>query len=149
LWPSIRSRSSKPKDWLQMVTPRTSAPRNIIRFIEPHLLCLWITGVFVPLATLSPRGCDPRTFCGRPVEPFRDSRDRRLLPPPGCPTGTVMPRGTEGLSASRGKRLERVQVFFRTRLARAHWVRIDVGSARVNGAACGVTAGTDSRCDAA
>jgi hypothetical protein len=61
---------------------------------------LWITGVFVPLATLSPRGCDPRTLRGRPVEPFRDSRDRRLLPPPGCPTGTVMPRGTRGLSAT-------------------------------------------------
>jgi hypothetical protein len=99
--PSIRSRSSKPKDWVQTVTPRTSAPRNIIRFIEPHLLCLWITGVVVPLATLSPRGCDPRTLRGRPVEPFRDSRDRRLLPPPGCPTGTVMPRGTWGLSAPR------------------------------------------------
>jgi len=43
LQPSILSRSSKPKDWLQTVTPRTSAPRNIIRFIEPHLLCLRIT----------------------------------------------------------------------------------------------------------
>jgi hypothetical protein len=40
LQPSIRSRSSKPKDWLQTVTLRTSAPRYIIRFIEPHLLCL-------------------------------------------------------------------------------------------------------------
>jgi hypothetical protein len=39
-------------------------------------------------------------FHGRPVEPFRDSIDRRLLPPPGCPTGTVMPRGTCGLSAN-------------------------------------------------
>jgi hypothetical protein len=39
-------------------------------------------------------------FHGRPVESFRDSIDRRLLPPPGCPTGTVMPRGTSGLSAT-------------------------------------------------
>jgi hypothetical protein len=39
-------------------------------------------------------------FHGRPVEPIRDSIDRRLLPPPGCPTGTVMPRGTCGLSAN-------------------------------------------------
>ena len=48
----------------------------------------------------SPRGCDPRTFRDRPVEPFRDSKIRRLLSPPGCPTGTVMPRGTEWLSAT-------------------------------------------------
>ena len=41
--PHIRSRISKPNDWVQTVTLRTSAPRNNIRFIEPHLLCLWIT----------------------------------------------------------------------------------------------------------
>jgi hypothetical protein len=49
-------------------------------------------------------------FCGRPVEPFRDSKHFRLLPPPGCPTGTVIAPGDKrgyrricesGLSASK------------------------------------------------
>ena len=62
LWPSILFRSSNPKDWLQTVTPRTSAPRNIIRFIEPHLLCLQITRESTSRSRgSSPRGCDPRT----------------------------------------------------------------------------------------
>ena len=88
LQPSIRSRSSKPKDWLQTVTPRTSAPRNNIRFIEPHLLCLWTTVVFVPLATLSPEVViHERFFCGRPVEPFRDSRDLQVTVAPWLPDG--------------------------------------------------------------
>jgi hypothetical protein len=94
--PIIRSRSSNPNDWLQTVTPRTSAPRKIIRFIEPHLLCLWITRENGSFANeRHPEVVIHELFCGRPVEPVRDSRDLRLLPPPGCPTGTVMPRGTE------------------------------------------------------
>jgi len=53
LQPSIRSRISKPKDWLQTETPRTSAPRNNIRFIEPHLLCYGSRERFeVPIARL-------------------------------------------------------------------------------------------------
>ena len=46
-------------------------------------------------------------------EPIRDSRKIRLLPPPfRYPTGTVMPRGTQGLSADQGNRLELGLSFF-------------------------------------
>jgi hypothetical protein len=58
LWPSIRSRSSKPYDWLQTVALRASTPRYNIRFIEPHLLCLWIRRGFESHSarSRSPRG---------------------------------------------------------------------------------------------
>ena len=125
LQPSIRSRSSKPKDWLQTVTPRTSAPRNIIRFIEPHLLCLRTTRECPSRSrTTSSRGCDPRTSSAAGLSSQSVTRGLRLLPLTGCPTGTVMSRGTDGLSAVGRSRLEHVNRFFPRCFACARGVEI-------------------------
>jgi hypothetical protein len=48
------------------------------------------------LRLVTPRCVIHELFCGRPVEPFRDSKHVRLLPPPGCPTGTVIAPGDRG-----------------------------------------------------
>jgi hypothetical protein len=82
---------------------------------------LWITGVFVPLATLTPRGCDPRTLATGLSSHSVTRGILRLLPPPGCPTGTVMPRGSRWLSAVESKRLEGAQCIFFAGLKACAW----------------------------
>jgi hypothetical protein len=54
------------------------------------------------------RSCHPEDvihelFCGRPVEPFRDSIDFRFLPPPWLPDGHSDAPGDTGAIGGRGK----------------------------------------------
>jgi hypothetical protein len=95
--------------------------------------------VFVPIARCRhPEVVIHELSCGRPVEPFRDSKYFQVTAAPWLPDGhSDCPGGHEWLSAGRGKRLEQHPSIFRCWTCGELWAKNAVCAAlRICAAQC-------------